>query len=296
MTAHTSANPPTLRPVLGIIGGSGIYALPDLEDQRQETVDTPFGAPSSPLLYGTLQGQPVVFLARHGIGHTLSPSEVNYRANLWALKLAGAPRILSISACGSLREDFAPGEVVIPDNLFDFTRGRANSFFGDGIVGHVSVANPFCAELSGLTLDAVTEAGGKVHAGGKLITIEGPRFSTKAESNVFRTWGMDLIGMTASPEAFLAREAGLCYAAMAHVTDYDVWHVSAEPVTVDTVVETLNRNTRLAQEAMRLLVRALPASRDACDCAEALASAVLTAPAAISPAARARLEPLLGQG
>ncbi len=197
--------------------------------RRQEIdADTPFGKPSAPIVVGELQGQRIAFLARHGIGHRLSPSEVPYRANIYALKALGVERIVSISACGSLREDYAPGEVVVPDQLFDFTRKRKSSFFEDGLVAHISVANPFCEDLSMKLFAAVQSTGAACHSGGSLITIEGPRFSTKAESNTYRSWGMSIIGMTASPEAFLAREAELCYAVMAHVTDYDVWHTSEE--------------------------------------------------------------------
>ena len=217
---------------LAVIGGSGLYSMSGLQGSREHDLDTPFGKPSAPIVVGTLEGQRVAFLARHGLGHHISPSEVNYRANIYALKSLGATQIISVSACGSLREDYAPGHIVIPDQLFDNTKGRERTFFGEGLVAHVSIADPFCTDLSD-QLEAATRAtGATTHRGGSFITIEGPRFSTKAESIVFRTWGMSLIGMTASPEAFLAREAEICYAVMAHVTDYDVWHVSEAPVTV----------------------------------------------------------------
>ena len=260
---------------VGIIGGSGVYKMPGLEDAREVAVDTPFGTPSGPIVVGSLDGQEMAFLARHGIGHFISPSEVNYRANIYALKSIGVERIVSISACGSLREDYAPGDIVIPDQIFDFTKGRARSFFENGLVAHINVAEPFCPELSQVLHQAVLSTGARAHVGGAFLTIEGPRFSTKAESNTYRSWGMSLIGMTTSPEAFLAREAELCYAVMAHVTDYDVWHVSEEPVTVELIVEILQRNTALAQEAVQNLVRSMPADRK-CACQNALASALIT--------------------
>ena len=213
---------------IAIIGGSGIYSMEGLTDTREQIVDTPFGKPSSPIIIGMLEGKRIAFLARHGIGHFISPTDVNYRANIYSLKKIGASRIVSISACGSLREDYKPGDIVIPDQIYDNTRERKRTFFSDGIVVHTGVADPFCPDLSQRVFDGVKGSGAQVHKGGTLITIEGPRFSTKAESNVFRAWGMSIIGMTASPEAFLAREAEICYSTMAHVTDYDVWHVSSE--------------------------------------------------------------------
>ncbi len=274
--------------LLGIIGGSGLYAMEGLEDVEEHPIETPFGKPSAPIVVGTLEGQRVAFLARHGIGHHISPSEINYRANIYALKSLGVERIVSISACGSLREDYAPGHIVIPDQLFDFTRNRPRSFFGEGFVAHVSVPEPFCPDLSEHLAAAVEATGATLHRGGTYITIEGPRFSTKAESNIFRSWGMSLIGMTTAPEAFLAREAEMCYAVMAHVTDYDVWHVNEAPVTVDMVIETLRRNLRTAQEAIRNLVKRLPAERH-CSCSTALANALITDPAVIPPETRQKL-------
>jgi 5'-methylthioadenosine phosphorylase len=276
------------RPSLAIIGGSGLYEMPGLEDTREHVLSTPFGEPSAPIVVGTLESKRVAFLARHGIGHHISPSEINFRANIYALKSLGVERIVSISACGSLREDYAPGEIVIPDQVFDFTSGRKRSFFEDGLVAHISVAEPFCASLSQDLHEAVTSTGVKTHSGGSLITIEGPRFSTKAESNTYRSWGMSVIGMTTSPEAFLAREAEMCYAVMAHVTDYDVWHVSEKPVTVEIVIDILNRNTHIAQQAVRHLVRRLKSDRD-CACKNALASALITNPSVIPAETRQRL-------
>lgn len=277
---------------LAVIGGSGLYDMPGLQNKYQEEISTPFGKPGSPIVLGDLEGQRVAFLARHGIGHPIMPSEVNYRANIYALKSLGAERVVSISACGSLREDYAPGHIVIPDQVFDNTKGRERTFFGGGLVVHVGVADPFCLDLSAQLESATRETGATVHMGGSFITIEGPRFSTKAESHTFRSWGMSLIGMTTSPEAFLAREAELCYAVMAHVTDYDVWHVSESPVSVEMVIQTLNKNTEIAQEAVRNLVRDLSDER-ACDCDHALASALITRKDVIPPAALEKVDLLV---
>jgi 5'-methylthioadenosine phosphorylase len=203
---------------LAIIGGSGLYEMPDLKDPKEYDLDTPFGKPSAPIIVGTLEERKIAFLARHGIGHHISPSEINFRANIYALKSLGVERIVSISACGSLREDYIPGDIVVPSQLFDFTHGRKRSFFEGGLVAHISTADPFCTDFSQAVFEAVRETGAPAHLGGDFITIEGPRFSTKSESNTFRAWGMSIIGMTTAPEAFLAREAEMCYAVMAHVT------------------------------------------------------------------------------
>lgn len=279
-------------PRLAVIGGSGLYQMDGLENAQQHQLVTPFGKPSAPIITGTLDGHSIAFLARHGIGHHLTPSEVPYRANIYALKMLNVERIISISACGSLREDYKPGEIVIPDQIFDNTKDRARTFFGEGLVGHISVADPFCSDLSDQLEKAVQGAEANVHRGGTFITIEGPRFSTKAESNLYRNWGMSLIGMTTSPEVFLAREAEMCYAVMAHVTDYDVWHVSESPVTVDIVIQTLNKNTAIAQEAVRRLVRDLDINRN-CDCEHALADALITRPDVIPETTRQKLAPLI---
>ena len=278
--------------ILAMIGGSGLYEMPGLKNAHEHNIDTPFGKTSAPIVVGTLEGERVAFLARHGIGHHITPSEVPYQANIYALKSLGVQRIISISACGSLREELAPGHIVIPDQIYDNTHGRSRSFFGEGMVAHVSVADPFCVDLSDQLESAVSEAGGVVHRNGTFITIEGPRFSTKAESNTYRSWGMSIIGMTASPEAFLAREAEICYATMAHVTDYDVWHVSAAPVTVDMVIQTLNKNTSLAQEAVRVLTRNFKHERR-CECAHALASALITRKDVVPPQTRQKLDLLI---
>jgi len=279
---------------LAIIGGSGLYAMAGLRNTQEREITTPFGQTSAPIIIGTLEDQRVAFLARHGIGHHITPSEVPYRANMYALKSLGVQRIVSISACGSLQEEFAPGHIVIPDQIYDNTHGRARSFFGEGLVAHISVADPFCADLSGQLESAVRAAGGTAHDGGSLITIEGPRFSTKAESNTYRSWGMSIIGMTASPEAFLAREAEICYATMAHVTDYDVWHVSEAPVTVEMVIQTLNKNTAIAQEAVRVLAGNLTHERH-CDCGRALATALITHKDAIPAGTRQKLDLLVNK-
>jgi 5'-methylthioadenosine phosphorylase len=265
----------TEKPILAVIGGSGLYHFPALKNVNMLDIETPFGKPSAPIALGMLSGRPIAFLARHGIGHHISPTEVNYRANIYALKAIGAEKIVSVSACGSLREDFAPGDIVIPDQLFDFTRDRARTFFGEGMVTHIGVAEPFCPNLSSQLSKAVVAARGNVHNGGTFITIEGPRFSTRAESNIYRSWGISIIGMTASPEAYLAREAEICYAVMAHVTDYDVWHISEEPVSVEMVVRTLMQNTELAQNAIQLLVENLDTIIQ-CECGHALADAIIT--------------------
>ena len=275
-------------PVLAVIGGSGLYDMPALRDVETLEIDTPFGSPSSPITVGTLSGRRVAFLARHGIGHHISPSEVNYRANIFALKMLGVQRVVGINACGSLRDDYAPGHIVIPDQVFDFTRGRARTFFGEGMVVHIGTADPFCNTLSSQVFDSTIQAGGTAHLGGNFITIEGPRFSTRAESHTYRAWGMSVIGMTTCPEVFLAREAEMCYACMAHVTDYDVWHVSEEPVTVEMVIRTLYNNTALAQKAIQVLVEKL-SPETPCDCQNALQNAIITRPERIPAETRKKL-------
>jgi len=277
---------------LAIIGGSGLYNMDGLKATKEYKPETPFGAPSAPIVVGTLENQRVAFLARHGTGHRLMPTEVPYRANIYALKSLGVERIISISACGSLREDYAPGHIVIPDQLFDNTKNRPRTFFDEGLVAHIGVADPFCSDLSAQLEAAARAANATVHGGGTFITIEGPRFSTKAESNTYRSWGMSIIGMTAAPEAFLAREAEMCYAVMAHVTDYDVWHVNETPVTVEMVVQTLNKNTMLAQQSIHNLVHILKSERT-CQCNHALSDAIITRRDNISKGARKKLDLLI---
>ena len=265
----------------GVIGGSGVYQLDALTDIEEITLETPFGAPSDAYITGTLHGQRVAFLARHGRGHRISPTRLNQRANIYGFKMLGVEYLIGVSACGSLRERFAPGHIVIPDQLMDRTSGRALSFFDDptvgtdGLVVHVSVADPFCPVLSELCFRAVEETGATVHNGGAFVTIEGPRFSTKAESHAFRGWGMDIIGMTTTPEAFLAREAEMSYACMAHITDYDVWHETVEPVTVEAVIRTLLRNADVAKNAVANTI-ALLAGIGPSPYADALRDALIT--------------------
>ncbi len=276
---------------LGIIGGTGVYQFKALSDICEEQVDTPFGVPSSPLIHGRIGNKQLVFIARHGIGHTIPPSEINYRANIFALKNAGVNKIISISACGSLREDYAPGDIIIPDQIFDFTKNRKRTFFEKGLVAHVGTADPFCPQLSEALFLAVKKTGATVHKGGTVITIEGPRFSTRAESNLFRSWGMSIIGMTTSPEAFLAREAEICYAAFAHVTDYDVWHINEEPVNVEMIIKILHKNGEIAQTSIVNLMDHL--SADKCDCNSALSNAVTSDSRFIDPQQKNKLDLLI---
>jgi len=280
---------------IGVIGGSGLYQMEGLTDVEERRISTPFGDPSDALIIGSLEGMRVAFVARHSRGHCIMPTEVNYRANIFALKSLGVEQVISISACGSLREHLHPGEIVIPNQLFDFTKKREYTFFGNGLVAHIGVADPLCPRLSALLADAVEEANGTVHRGGRFITIEGPRFSTKGESSTYRAWGMDIIGMTTCPEAFLAREAEMCYAVMAHVTDYDVWHETEEPVSVEAVIRILQQNTTLAQRAIRLLVPRLAAAERACDCKDALATAIITQRDLIPEDVKERLAPIVGK-
>jgi len=277
---------------IGIIGGSGLYSMPGLIDTRAFPVDTPFGAPSEAYVLGTLEGRRVAFLARHGRGHHFLPSELNFRANIHGFKQLGVERILSISAVGSLKEEHRPLDFVIPDQFFDRTSKRISTFFGDGIVAHIAFADPVCPEVSGLLEAACRQAGVNAKRGGTYVCMEGPQFSTKAESNVYRSWGMDVIGMTNLQEAKLAREAELCYATVAMVTDYDCWHPEHESVTIEQVVANLQKNAENACKVIRHAVRAMPKTRG-CKCGEALAAAILTARDKIPPHARQKLALLL---
>lgn len=279
---------------LGVIGGSGLYDFPALENKKTLLIDTPFGAPSSPIISGEISGKRVAFLARHGIGHIYTPSEVNYRANIYALKSIGVDRIVSISACGSLREDLSPGQIIIPDQIFDLTHKRERTFFGKGAVVHISAANPFCPDLSNYVFKAVSKTGAMVHKNGTYLTIEGPRFSTIAESNLYRQWGMSIIGMTASPEVFLAREAEICYTTMAHITDYDVWHSNEESVTVEKVIKVLLANTEIAQKAVLNLIEHLNETRT-CVCNSTLKDALMTRKDLIPNELRENLDLLLNK-
>jgi len=261
---------------LGVIGGTGVYQMGEISIKDELDIDTPFGKPSSSIIIGEAIGKTIAFLARHGVGHRIPPSEINNRANIYAFKKLGVKSIIAVSACGSLREDYAPGDIVIPEQLIDFTKDRVRTFFQTGLVAHVSTADPFCPHLSNLLNKAVTETGTTVHKGASLITIEGPRFSTKAESNLYRSWGMSIIGMTTSPEIFLAKEAEMCYAAIAHVTDYDVWHVHEDSVTVDMIMKVLQKNGQVARDSILNLVKNFDPYD--CDCHHSLASALTTSP------------------
>jgi 5'-methylthioadenosine phosphorylase len=280
---------------LAVIGGSGVYDMEALTDVEERQITTPFGDPSDHIVVGTLSGKRIAFLPRHGRGHRLTPTEVPYRANIWALKSLGVERIISISACGSMKETYAPRHIVIPDQIYDNTKKRDYSFFGDGLVAHIGIAEPFCPHLRQVLFDAVKRAGGTVHMGGTFITIEGPRFSTRGESNIYRSWGVDIIGMTAVPEAQLAREAEICYATMAHVTDYDVWHETEEPVSVEALLATLAANTELAQNALRGVIAKLAATERDCECGSTLAAALITQRDLIPAETKEKLAPLVGK-
>jgi 5'-methylthioadenosine phosphorylase len=277
---------------IGIIGGSGLYQLEGLTDVRWRRVRTPFGDPSDEYCEGRLDGRRVVFLPRHGRAHRLMPGELNFRANVWGLKSLGVDRVISISAVGSMKDDIHPLDLVIPDQFFDATRRRVSSFFGDGIVGHVGMADPVCPALATAIEKAARETGASVHRGGTYLCIEGPQFSTKAESRIYRSWGVDVIGMTNMPEAKLAREAELCYATLALATDYDVWHETHESVSVEAVIQNLVKNVATAKQVLKTVIPALGSPRD-CGCAEMLKSAVITAPSAFPLATRRRLALLL---
>ena len=279
---------------LAVIGGTGLYAMPDLYDMKEYDLDTPFGNPSAPLLVGTLENRRIAFLARHGRGHTILPSDINFRANFYALKMLGVTHVISVNAVGSLRDDYAPGDLVVPDQVFDFTKDRPRTFFGEGLAAHISSADPFCPEFSRLLLTSIQKTGTTVHQGGTFLAIEGPRFSTKAESQVFRMWGMSIIGMNTAPEAFLAREAEMCYAAMAHVTDYDVWHVVDAPVTVDIVIRRLAQNVELSRQAVRNLTSSYTGDRT-CTCGSALENTIMTHPDQIPAVTRQKLALLVGK-
>ncbi|HEY2030019.1 MAG TPA: S-methyl-5'-thioadenosine phosphorylase [Myxococcales bacterium] len=281
--------------MLAIIGGSGLYDLPGLADVRRERVQTPFGDPSDEILLGRLGTTELAFLPRHGKGHRLTPTELNPRANLWALKKLGADRVVSVSAVGSMKEEIAPGHLVLPTQYIDRTHARATTFFGGGIVAHVAFADPVCPLLHDHLREACVAAGITAHPRGTYVCIEGPQFSTRAESNLYRSWNVDVIGMTAMPEAKLAREAELCYATVALATDYDCWREGHEAVTVAQVVRIMEKNLQAAREVVRIAALSLPKLQGrGCGCGHALDSAVMTAPAAISSAARERVALLLG--
>lgn len=285
---------------IGVIGGSGVYDMDQLTNVREIRVDTPFGAPSDAYVVGEIEGQPIAFLPRHGRGHRVSPARLNSRANIYGFKSLGVEYLIAISACGSLQPEYHPGDIVVPDQLFDRTRLRNSSFFDDpaagtgGLVVHVSVAEPFCSYLKGVCVEAVAATGHRFHHGGTFVTIEGPRFSTKAESSVFKQLGFAIVGMTAIPEAFLAREAGISYAIMAHVTDYDVWHETEAAVTVDVVIRQLLANAEVAKAAVVNAVRALRQAPPS-PYADALHDAIITNRSIIPPEVLARLDLLIGK-
>ncbi len=280
---------------IGIIGGSGLYDMAELTDRREVAIQTPFGPPSGPYITGTLAGRPVAFLARHGVGHRLLPSEINYRANIYGFKTLGVERIFSASAVGSLKEGCAPLDLVIPDQFFDRTRGRISTFFGNGLVGHVAFAHPFCDQLSDIAYRAAAEAGATVHKGGTYVCMEGPQFSTKAESLLYRAWGMDIIGMTNLQEAKLAREAEICYATIALVTDYDCWHPDHDSVTLELIIANLNQNARTAQKVIANAVAAIGPGERACACASALATALVTRPELVPEKTKRDLAAIIGK-
>jgi 5'-methylthioadenosine phosphorylase len=279
---------------IGVIGGSGLYELPGMTDVRWRRVRTPFGDPSDEYCVGRYGDRAVIFLPRHGRGHRLTPTELNFRANIWGLKSLGVEWVVSVSAVGSMKEAIRPLDLAIPDQFFDFTRRRVSSFFGDGIVAHVGMADPVCPHLAGALEKAARDSGASVHRGGTYLCIEGPQFSMKAESRIFRSWDVDVIGMTNMPEAKLAREAELCYATLALVTDYDVWHEGHDAVTVDAVIQTLRQNVETAKTVLTTLIPALDGPRT-CACPSLLATAVITQPAAFPLATRRRLDLLLGK-
>jgi 5'-methylthioadenosine phosphorylase len=277
-----------------VIGGSGLYDMAELSDREEKRVTTPFGDPSGPYLIGTLSGTRVAFLARHGAGHRLLPSELNFRANVFGFKLLGVERIISASAVGSLKQEYPPLDIVVPDQFFDRTKGRISTFFGGGLAAHVSFAHPICPELAAIAADAVQAAGARVHRGGTYVCMEGPQFSTLAESKLYRSWGMDVIGMTNLQEAKLAREAEICYVTLALVTDYDCWHPDHDSVTVEMIVQTLSANARTAQHAIARAITTLSGTRS-CDCGSALKHALITRPEAVPPQVKRDLAPIVGK-
>jgi 5'-methylthioadenosine phosphorylase len=283
-----------MKPTIGIIGGSGLYSIPGFEAQREQTLDTPWGAPSDAYVVGKLAGKEVAFLARHGRGHRISPSELNFRANIYGFKMLGVERILSLSAVGSLKEEHKPLDFVIPDQFVDRTRGRVSTFFGEGLVAHIGFAHPICPQLIGVVTEACREAGVNGKPGGTYLCMEGPAFSTLAESYLYRSWGMDVIGMTNLQEAKLAREAEICYVTIAMVTDYDCWHPEHDAVTVSQILAVLDENAAHAAKVVAATVRAMPPARE-CKCGRALAHALITDRKMIPEATRKKLELLVGK-
>lgn len=278
---------------LGVIGGSGLYQIDGLSSVQEVRISTPFGEPSDAITVGNLEGTRVAFLPRHGKGHRISPTEIPARANIYALKSLGVEWIISVSAVGSLKEEIHPGDLVIPNQLIDRTKSRVNTFFGDGLVAHVGFAEPFCPVLSRILDQTASEAGARVHNGGIYVVMEGPLFSTKAESSLYRSWGASVVGMTALPEAKLAREAEICYATLAFVTDYDCWHETCETVTIGMVIQNLLRNVEMSKKILKRAVTQIPKKRE-CQCATALKDAIITAPEVIPTALKQKLHLLIG--
>jgi 5'-methylthioadenosine phosphorylase len=279
---------------IGIIGGSGLYDMAELTDREERIVSTPFGDPSGPYVVGTLRGRQVAFLARHGVGHRILPSELNFRANIYGMKTLGVERILSASAVGSLKHEYKPLDILVPDQFFDRTKGRISTFFGRGLVAHIAFAHPVCADLSAIAADSAEAVGGTVHRGGTYVNMEGPQFSTLAESRLYRSWGMDVIGMTNLQEAKLAREAEMCYATLALVTDFDCWHPDHDSVTVEMIIGNLLQNAKTAQQAIAEAVGRLGGART-CGCKDALATAIITRPDVVPEQTKRELAPLIAK-
>ena len=287
-----------MRDAIGIIGGSGFYEIEGVTKVKRVTVKTPFGDPSDEFVTGLLNGREIIFLARHGKGHRITPGEINYCANIYAMKKLGVSRIISVSACGSLKEELRPLDIVIPDQFVDRTRGqRRTTFFGDGIVAHVAFAEPVCPDLSKALYDAGNTIGAKMHFGGTYVNMEGPQFSTKAESNLYRSWGMDVIGMTNLAEAKLAREAEICYATLACVTDYDCWHMdaSSETVSLEMIIRNLLANVDTSKRILKEAVSKVKKTKRTCLCASELKSSIITRPEAIPPATKKKLDLIIGK-
>ncbi len=279
---------------IGVIGGSGLYQMEGLEVKEERGIATPFGDPSDPYVLGDLEGAQVAFLARHGRGHRILPSELNFRANIYGFKVLGVEWLISVSAVGSMKLEYRPTDIVVPDQFFDRTRHRVDTFFGDGLVAHVSMAHPICSSLAPIFYECAKDAGAPAHQGGTYLCMEGPQFSTRAESEIYRQWGVDIIGMTNLQEAKLAREAEICYATMAMVTDYDCWHEGEEDVSGQAVMEIVQQNAATAQDVVRRIIRRLPKKRT-CECADALKSALITEPGRIPEATLRNLQPIVGK-
>jgi len=279
---------------IGVIGGTGLYDIEEMTDIEEVNIDTPFGKPSDSIIFGRLGGVGIAFLPRHGKGHRIMPTEVPSRANIYALKLLGVEHIIASNSCGSFKEELKPGDLVIPDQIIDRTRSRLSTFFGEGIAAHIPFAEPFCPTLSQILFKAAKEAGATVHSKGTFITMEGPAFSTRAESRLYRSWGADIIGMTVLPEAKLAREAEICYASIALVTDYDSWWERSEPVRVDVILKTMQQNVSTTKKIIKLAVSKIPQERD-CECCSALKTAFVTAPELMPAEQKEKLRLLIGK-